>query len=462
MTKRPLIWVFLPLFLGVFWVALGSAPVQAAVVYSTDFENFNIGELNGQGGWTTYANNAWKIQTNYSHSGIKAISPIGTGVGWWALAPAVENISEGYVEFWFNELQVSTPTYGRQIGFWGSEGAFLNIVICHTLSYCSDTPMKIVLEGAPGGPIVCSWTPNTWTKIGIEWQTNRYRARCDDGTPTDWISKNIGTANGRIEILGMGYTDTGGIFDDVKIGTGSLPPAGTYSISISRPVDSSTIADFDDWLLNYQYFGGDASSTNVVDLVFLVAAAATSSENAVGYYQDWSSVLDLPDNSTMTRVLSIPKANVLFSNHQWWAWAKLYYWGDPEPLAESAEISFYVSTSTRAWPYPGTTTEETLGFLCGAYTFPVNQMCNAAEWLIVPQRSDLDVFNSVRDEFALKAPIGYFTAAKDIINTLKSGTPTIEIAVLSVIMDPLIAGLIWVLWFLFLFWLFRRISNLDI
>jgi len=445
MTKRPLIWAFLPLFLGVFWVALGSAPARAAVVYSTDFENFEIAPLNGQfGWWEDPSTDVAAIQTSYAYSGVKGLR----GLFWYGGLfgrSFGQTISQGYLQF---------ALYG--LSDWNQ---WSEINIGGTLTYLrKDGLYQVPVYGTK----ICDLPSESWTQISIEWNGQDYRAKCSETEEwSGWLPAAASINPTQIDFV-AGGSPVRYVIDDFKIGTGSLPPPRTDTISITQPVDESIIADFESWQVDYQFFSGNVNSTNTEDLRIAVRAAATSSANAIGWYSDWYSVFNVPDNSTSVRTLTIPKANVLLSNHQWWAWANLYYWADPEPLASSAEISFYVSTSTRAWPYPGTTTAETLGLQCAAYDFPVNQLCNAAEWLIVPQKSDLDVFNSVRDEFALKAPIGYFTAAKDIIATLKNGTPTIQIAVLGGIMDPFIAGLIWVLWLLFLFWLFKRISNLDI
>lgn len=457
MTKRPLIWVFLPLFLGVFWVALGSAPAGASVIYSQNFDTLNLGNLSGQNSWVKEVDPEWQVQNTYYHSSPNALrSQLGGGgyshsVVWRNLPQPIVN---GYVDVWLwagggtgASAYIFLLNEARNAAFgvnWNDNGA-VSLVTADEHSLCQ---MELL----------------TWTKVQMEFQltpTKQFRGRCVGINEwSEWIAVTYPPNQvDTIEFL-REYISENLAADDLIIASGSLAPI--YSVAITQPINATTTADFASWQVDYQFFGGNASSTNTEDLRISVDAAATSSENAVGYYSDWYSLFNIPDNSTSVRTLIIPKANVLLANHQWWAWAKLYYWNDPEPLAESAEISFYVSTSTRAWPYPGTTTPITLGFQCDAYTFPVSQMCSAAEWLIMPQQSDLAVFNSIKDEFALKAPVGYFTAAKDIIATLKSGTPTIEIAVLGGIMEPLIVGLTMLLWLVFLFWLFKRISNLDI
>lgn len=462
MTKRPLIWVFLPLFLGVFWVALGSAPAGASVIYSTNFDTLNLGNISPQDNWLYYLQN-WQVSNEFYYSSSQSLeSKINAPGGVYRLFNSTD---DGYFDYWFKIKLLGSPA-GENIVLRGLNPNGLAQTGCEISIEYNGYFTHIYLSGQPL-PGLETYPNDVWYRIQQEWRSSdgKWRARIYvSGAWYAWTDWYTGVSPGYpVGAIYIGESYGSNIqtnIDDLIVGSGSLAPI--YSVAITQPINATTTADFASWQVDYQFFGGNASSTNTEDLRISVDAAATSSENAVGYYSDWYSLFNIPDNSTSVRTLTIPKANVLLANHQWWAWAKLYYWNDPEPLAESAEISFYVSTSTRAWPYPGTTTPITLGFQCDAYTFPVSQMCSAAEWLIMPQQSDLAVFNSIKDEFALKAPVGYFTAAKDIIATLKSGTPTIEIAVLGGIMEPLIVGLTMLLWLVFLFWLFKRISNLDI
>jgi len=117
MTKRPLIWAFLPLFLGVFWVALGSAPAGASVIYSTDFENFEISALDGQNGWSVYHSSRrdyWQIQTSISKSGIKAVKYEAPAYWNELYSPTFSSTDTGYLEFWY--MTTAANSTGIEIG----------------------------------------------------------------------------------------------------------------------------------------------------------------------------------------------------------------------------------------------------------------------------------------------------------------------------------------------------------
>lgn len=221
MTKRPLIWAFLPLFLGVFWVALGSVPAGASVIYSTNFENFEIGALNNQYGWQDLYG-GWQVQTSYSHSGIKAISSTYVGRDFYRYFN--QNITTGYVEFEY----MSFGEIDNRL--WLTDGAWLNFMIKNT-----GTENGVYIFGATYVKICDVPVNYVWTNIAIEWRpTNQARGRCGGGEWSNWI-----TAQGFTYLNSIGAQKWGNAFyiDDFTIGTGSLPLPPVYSILISRPVD---------------------------------------------------------------------------------------------------------------------------------------------------------------------------------------------------------------------------------
>jgi len=83
----------------------------------------------------------------------------------------------------------------------------------------------------------------------------------------------------------------------------------------------------------------------------------------------------------------------------------------------------------------------------------------------VPNPDIFDKFAQIQNLIKEKPPIGYFIQSQQALDDLSTSTPAFTLAGISAlggIFDPLKNGLIMILWFLFCFWIFHRLRNLEL
>jgi len=293
-------------------------------------------------------------------------------------------------------------------------------------------------------------------KIAIEWKPEGTRYRFNDGTWTDWFDYP-GDAINRFTFVGWGGPVY--YFDDIKIGTDLPTSEDVYSISISRPADESIVPDFKSWLLNFVYYTG----TSTYALFALDTYIYPTSTSTAIWATDRFLVQYYVPDTTSTSSIWIGKKVPLWSGRTYWADAYIHSL-DGSIFATSARISFTISTSTLGvWEETPVSTSTELVITCDPEDpFFQRSLCKLAVWLFVPSTTILDRFATLKEEVRYKPPIGYLAVAIDVLGTLKNGTPTIEIAVLTGIMDPIKEGLLWLIWFVFIIWLLKRLTHLEI
>lgn len=94
-------------------------------------------------------------------------------------------------------------------------------------------------------------------------------------------------------------------------------------------------------------------------------------------------------------------------------------------------------------------------------------LCHLALVLFIPKTSDMEQFNSLYNDIKDKPPIGYFGLVTDAINSIStSTTSTFALADLSsmesTFLSPLKAGVSFLLWLIFTFWLFHRFRHFEL
>lgn len=96
-----------------------------------------------------------------------------------------------------------------------------------------------------------------------------------------------------------------------------------------------------------------------------------------------------------------------------------------------------------------------------------NCFVNAMTFVFSPTEESMTQFATLKDELKDHAPFGYFTSAVISIQGLDaSGTPAFVLQqstpIMSLIFDPLRAGLVWILGFASLIWLYKKLTNIVI
>jgi hypothetical protein len=144
-----------------------------ATIFEDNFNSYNDGNLNGQGGWSGYA--AYKVQGTIVKEGAKAIKFVGTG--------GYEYITK----------------YGTQFPA-GMIGCYIrvnNLNASFRVNFCEgDNQMDFIYLSSDGYlhsyrcGVLGAITIDTWHWIQWEWRTSpdkKIRARVDDGAWTDWF-----------------------------------------------------------------------------------------------------------------------------------------------------------------------------------------------------------------------------------------------------------------------------------
>jgi len=113
-----------------------------------------------------------------------------------------------------------------------------------------------------------------------------------------------------------------------------------------------------------------------------------------------------------------------------------------------------------------TTQYQTDSALCTALDFGC-YFSNALRWAFYPSPSAFDKFATLKDDIKDHAPFGYFTSAVVTISGLSTtSTSTFELAESAPIMDlvftPIRTGLTWIIIFACLFWLYKRLTDIQI
>lgn len=96
----------------------------------------------------------------------------------------------------------------------------------------------------------------------------------------------------------------------------------------------------------------------------------------------------------------------------------------------------------------------------------VGSICGVLAFLFIPNPQTLSQFADTMNELKTKAPLGYYTAIKDVLSTISTSTPAYQLIDLSALnsnfFDNIKIGIIILLWFFFAMWLFNRLRHFQI
>ncbi len=365
MNKKYLLWAFLPLFLGVFWVALGSAPAGAStLIYSQNFDTLNLGSLIGQDSWEWVGGNNWQVWNNYYYSsGQSAGIPLTGTLNNYTARDLGQNISDGYYDLWF-----ITTGDGTTMAISGTNEAWSENRICPIVLDASANYFALIIYGQeanqtlPGGE---SLPYDIWHRIQLAWRSsdNKSHARIYVNDTwqdwTDWYT-TPGEFTGGVEtfIIGTGYSSADFAIDDIKVYSGEPAPPLINNIWLTYPENDTYVFDFPDWHLNYQADGTRSA------LLFEVETYENSTSTPRRYLDQMAAAVG---PSTSTFALEMAKSFTLFPGIPYFARAILKDYSTPclaedcPVLATSTFNYFQVATSIENVlilpPHPTTTTE---------------------------------------------------------------------------------------------------------
>jgi hypothetical protein len=198
---------------------------------SDDFENYNSGNLNGQGGWS--GSPMYQIQNSVVYDGNKAISSGTGGIGYISKnldtqTPSGKQAIYGRASQ--NALDNGTPTFViigdngemAEICLWSS-----GIKLMYDSYYCWNTPITLT-----------SAIADTWFKLEIEWgNEGKVRGKVNEGTWSEWVSPinsfSIATSISIGSAMGGDH-----YWDDL---TAPSPSAEGQTIYGGQPISISTI-----------------------------------------------------------------------------------------------------------------------------------------------------------------------------------------------------------------------------
>lgn len=234
---------------------------------------------------------------------------------------------------------------------------------------------------------------------------------------------------------------------------------GGYNYEISPwatldyPTASSTISDFEDWTVSYNL--EEAPTGQYLKIKY----GETPSTQYFDYY------LGLP---TATGTVDVFKQNQLsFGDYN--AYVNLYSaTGTLLTSSDYVYFSIVYSTSTGGAPppEPPPTVDCEGNALCEIGNWIATSLSNLFSYWFNPSSASLNQFGTLNTSISGKVPFGYFGLLSSAFSNLSaSGTPiatTTDLSDLHDIISPIDYVLGALMFFLFGFWLVRRISKMEL
>src|SRR3972149_5850151 len=170
-----------------------------AWTYDQNFDDLNLGDLNGQDNWS--ADVAWDVQNSVVQGGTKAISAI-AGTSNKNANRTINNSIAGNVVLYMR----SNSNSGSQNG--ATFRCRDNTLTGRFEVRFAQNSTNLQLVGTTAITLVSGFSPDTWYKVEIEYDTvaGTARARVNDGS---WSSSVTMTGSGDITDLFIQINDSG-------------------------------------------------------------------------------------------------------------------------------------------------------------------------------------------------------------------------------------------------------------
>lgn len=153
-----------------------------ATLYTQNFNSYNDGDLNGQGGWYQgYGTNVFTIQSVVAVEG-KAVSVTTTGENVLSF-PVQSAVSDATQTFYFRASQTNILC---DMGFETAQYPSGSIVI--TISFQNDGKIYTNVNTTPTQ--IGTYEANTWYSVQVEWRSSddKHRISINGGTFSDWYA----------------------------------------------------------------------------------------------------------------------------------------------------------------------------------------------------------------------------------------------------------------------------------
>lgn len=236
-------------------------------------------------------------------------------------------------------------------------------------------------------------------------------------------------------------------------------PGSPISFQFDTPAPSSTLPDFNPWVLSGYNF--NPSSTYTMGIAY--ADPITPSL----IYSDSGSFTVPGGSGTFT----IPKLNRLSNGYTFTAYATLFE-GTSSAIIASASSTFSIASST---PIVAPDCNFTSSSFFGDPVGNIKQgVCGAFIWAFIPGAADQSDLNAhlaaLNEAVKNKPPFGYFSAITSAFNAFQIATSTTSTALLNASGTTVFAstfstldlGLAAILWFLFAWYIFHRIKKIQL
>lgn len=222
-------------------------------------------------------------------------------------------------------------------------------------------------------------------------------------------------------------------------------------VSLAFPLANSSTTDFNQWSVNYN----SLAPQNQIFVWYqpLIFTSTTWSDFTTN---------TVPANNS---VIWIPKSHALPPN-LYRVWIEMIGIDLNENIlfdASSSPITFSIGAGP-----PPIITIPTITIDCsGTISLLGFNPCEAAVYLFIPKTESFSQFSALFSQLQNKPPFGYFSAIQSAIATLNaSSTPAFSLPNLSgfdtLLFNPIKAGLDWILWILFGFWIFKKFRHIQL
>ena len=282
------------------------------------------------------------------------------------------------------------------------------------------------------------------------------------------------------------------------LSTSSVNFTTANDIAFNYPTSSSTInPSFSDWSLNFADLS--TSTTYQAEVVVSTTPIVANEETFLGYEPNYMTYY-FKSNDVNTNIyssngslnnISVIKTENLNYGTTYYAAAALFD-NFLNIIATSSIVFNTASSSLYLEPYATTTfntttppllttttpptppifSENSASSTCSQYGFIGNSICEAGLFLgnvlFIPSTSTLAQWGSLSDLIKTKPPVGYFYAALDALNSLRSGSganlliSSSTLLAFSVVFNPLDTGLAVILWIVFAFYIIKRLKQVEL
>lgn len=224
-------------------------------------------------------------------------------------------------------------------------------------------------------------------------------------------------------------------------------------ITALYPPAGGNIQDFANWSVN---FGTITDNSGTIKIKYKIYGAPD------WQFTDESGFVSFAGQSYD---FNVPKSQT-FAFNQSYVWQAFLYDNQNNLLAQAQTEDFIISQTgfyvNDYYTSPPTSENTGLTITCDSTSNAFSySLCKLAIYLFVPHTASVQQFGNLKTELENKPPFGYFTATADLLGDIQTGTSTLTIYSFSAF-DTLRSGLNYLLYFLILFYIVRRMRSLPI